>query len=123
MRSLEWRLLSKSVLTPSCESRSNRRRASLQRYKLLLPGEYPLDRVASGRISTYLGDWHTHPLGSEQLSPIDIAALKEIASSEEARCSQPLMLLAVGGPKFRLHLWQWSSGCQTRARPVELHIA
>lgn len=47
----------------------------------------------SGRIVTYVGDWHTHPLGSPTLSRTDIRTLGRISHNDEARCSLPIMLL------------------------------
>ena len=53
----------------------------------------------SGRLSTYLGDWHTHPRGSTRMSRRDRRTLRRIASSTEARCPKPLMALCAGGKK------------------------
>jgi integrative and conjugative element protein (TIGR02256 family) len=89
--------------------------------------EFQRERVASlyeasGRSHSYLGDWHTHPGGTSHLSALDLAALRNISASEEARCCSPLMLLIVGGPNWRLHLWQWSPGSPGSRRPVELQV-
>lgn len=47
----------------------------------------------SGRVITYLGDWHTHPFSPPSLSSIDKRTLKGIARFPDARASQPLMLI------------------------------
>lgn len=51
----------------------------------------------SGRSSTYLGDWHTHPGATTRLSRRDKRTLQLIARSSEARCSRPLMAVLAGG--------------------------
>jgi integrative and conjugative element protein (TIGR02256 family) len=47
----------------------------------------------SGRTITYLGDWHTHPKSSPQLSDLDIQCLENIAKNQESRCPNPVMLV------------------------------
>jgi integrative and conjugative element protein (TIGR02256 family) len=75
---------------------------------------------ASGRRHSYLGDWHTHPRGSDSLSSMDRAALKQIGRSQAARCPNPLMLLVVGGPEWHLRLWQGTGGLRHSVREVAL---
>lgn len=74
----------------------------------------------SGRIVTYLGDWHTHPRGSNTLSTTDTRTLGKIAAYPESRCPTPIMIVLGGGgtntgwkpashiwmPR-RLLLWDW----------------
>jgi integrative and conjugative element protein (TIGR02256 family) len=72
--------------------------------------QYQLDQIArhyegSGRRFTYLGDWHTHPRGTEALSGRDRRTLAWIARAPEARAPHPLMLLAVGGDPWELVVW------------------
>lgn len=73
--------------------------------------QYQEDEVAriyeeSGRLSTYLGDWHTHPRGSTRMSPRDRRTLRRIAFSTEARCPKPLMALCAGGKeKWLMGVW------------------
>jgi integrative and conjugative element protein (TIGR02256 family) len=52
---------------------------------------------ASGRILTYLGDWHSHPGGGGRPSGLDRSTAGAIAEFEEARASQPLFLILHGG--------------------------
>lgn len=66
---------------------------------------------ASGRRSTYLGDWHTHPMGPGKLSRQDRRTLARIARTPEARAPHPLMLVAAGGDPWDLSLW-----CLTASR-------
>lgn len=49
----------------------------------------------SGRVSTYLGDWHTHPGGSAKLSLIDRVTLHRIANFGPARARTPLMSIVI----------------------------
>lgn len=52
----------------------------------------------SGRVWSYLGDWHTHPCGGASLSWKDRHTLARIARSAEARAPRPLMVLLAGAP-------------------------
>jgi integrative and conjugative element protein (TIGR02256 family) len=61
---------------------------------------------ASGRLHTYLGDWHTHPRHAAYLSAKDTHTLHQIALEPEARTRTPLMLIAGGGPtEWRPNIW------------------
>jgi integrative and conjugative element protein (TIGR02256 family) len=51
----------------------------------------------SGRIFTYLGDWHSHPQGSAKPSRLDRSTARRIARSREARMSRPLIVILWGG--------------------------
>lgn len=61
----------------------------------------------SGRLATYLGDWHTHPGGATTLSRKDRRTLRAIARHRDARAPRPLMAL-LGGcqPRWRLQVWR-----------------
>jgi integrative and conjugative element protein (TIGR02256 family) len=59
-------------------------------------------RSSSGR-SVYLGDWHTHPKGSPQMSWLDKRTLRAIARHHESGTSQPLMLIGAGAAAD----WTW----------------
>jgi integrative and conjugative element protein (TIGR02256 family) len=72
----------------------------------------------SGRIATYLGDWHSHPRGVGWPSRLDRSTARTIARSPEARAPHPLILILFGSPgrweiaAFRRARW--------RLRPVEV---
>jgi integrative and conjugative element protein (TIGR02256 family) len=55
-----------------------------------------LERVyaESGRIETYLGDWHSHPIGVARPSRRDRRTAARIARDRHARCRNPLTLIA-----------------------------
>jgi integrative and conjugative element protein (TIGR02256 family) len=53
---------------------------------------------ASGRLHTYLGDWHSHPDGLPLPSGLDRRTLKKIARYGPARAPMPLMLIVAGRP-------------------------
>ncbi|MER9389897.1 Mov34/MPN/PAD-1 family protein [Mesorhizobium sp. M0435] len=61
----------------------------------------------SGRLDSYLGDWHTHPDAvSGQLSWKDRACLKTIIRTPAARNSTPILILMCGSPaNWDLHPW------------------
>lgn len=59
----------------------------------------------SGRKLTYLGDWHTHPKGSGELSDKDIATMARIAEFRKSRTPVPLMLVVVVHPNWTPWLW------------------
>ncbi len=61
----------------------------------------------SGRLDTYLGDWHTHPGAvSGSLSWKDRACLKRIIKTPAARNPTPIMMLMCGDPRsWVLHSW------------------
>lgn len=63
----------------------------------------------SGRIITYLGDWHTHPGGGSYLSHRDRTTLRAIAKYSAARAPAPLMAILAGGPRWRLVVWEFTS--------------
>ena len=54
---------------------------------------------SSGRIETYLGDWHSHP-GTQwaDLSFKDRATLYRIAKYQAARAPTPIMAVVIGEP-------------------------
>ncbi len=60
---------------------------------------------ASGRYQTYLGDWHSHPGGLPELSPIDRQTLKQISTHTKARTPYPLMAVIAGDQKWFLRVW------------------
>jgi integrative and conjugative element protein (TIGR02256 family) len=61
---------------------------------------------ASGRLHTYLGDWHSHPPGGASLSPQDLRTLRRIALYKSARISEPLMIVAHNDHAWELTAWQ-----------------
>lgn len=66
-----------------------------------------LHYVQSGCTVTYLGDWHTHPLGRAHLSHRDKQTLRQISNSPDARAPSPIMTVLSGGdPGWNLTSWQ-----------------
>jgi integrative and conjugative element protein (TIGR02256 family) len=61
----------------------------------------------SGRISTYLGDWHTHPHGGNGTSQRDRKTLLNIACAPEARAPKPLMAILSIRRDCALAIWHW----------------
>jgi len=50
----------------------------------------------------YVGDWHTHPEGSPQMSWLDHRTLRAIAKHPQAKTPNPLMLIGAGSPQGRV---------------------
>lgn len=73
-----------------------------------------LDRVfaASGGVTVYLGDWHTHPFSGTDLSNIDKRTLRGIAAHAEANIPNPIMIIGGGGPSN----WIWKAHVYERPR-------
>lgn len=87
---------------------------AIHRPKSFIPDdEYQQAEIArtyeeSGRLHTYLSDWHTHPNGSAILSCKDRRTLRKIAKCKDARVTIPIMaLLANGEPEWYLGIWRF----------------
>ena len=61
----------------------------------------------SGRLHSYIGDWHTHPLGDATLSVTDRKTLRRIAEYPEARASIPLMIVIGGNSQWAMRIWRY----------------
>src|SRR6266853_3687922 len=62
--------------------------------------------ASSRRCHTYLGDWHSHPDGSANLSLKDKRALRIIAAHKAARAEAPVMGILAGAKSWRLVVWR-----------------
>ena len=60
----------------------------------------------SNRQTTYLGDWHTHPLPIANLSYRDKRTLRRIAKCKSARVDAPLMLILSYDNQWEPTIWQ-----------------
>ncbi len=77
---------------------------------------------ASGRMCTYLGDWHTHPEGGRlRPSSLDRRAARTIARAPSARAPLPLMLIVAPGASdsLRAAVFEYRHG-RLRACGLEL---
>jgi integrative and conjugative element protein (TIGR02256 family) len=61
----------------------------------------------SGRIHTYLGDWHTHPCQRAYLSERDKKTLRNISAFKPSRLPEPLMII-LGSNPFQIKAWLYS---------------
>lgn len=69
----------------------------------------------SGRLHTYLGDWHTHPNSRlPRLSWRDRRTLRRIATDSQARAPLALMAVIAGRVSWSLGVW--------RHRPLFAHM-
>lgn len=81
---------------------------------------------SSGRIHTYLGDWHTHPGADAVPSPRDIATLQRIAETPTARMPSPVMaILAYRAREWWIQVWHYSEHNRPRiqALPITFYTA
>jgi integrative and conjugative element protein (TIGR02256 family) len=84
-------------------------KAIRERSRFVPDGEWQQERLeeiyaSSGRITTYLGDWHSHPLGRPRPSGRDKRTARDVAGSRAARTPHPVTLI-VGRP-WRHHRWE-----------------
>lgn len=61
----------------------------------------------SGRLHTYLGDWHSHPATAAYLSKLDRKTLKRIAAHTAARTLFPVMAVLGGGSPWDIRIWRY----------------
>lgn len=66
--------------------------------------------ASSGRITTYIGDWHSHPNASPVYSVTDRAALREVADAPASRCDRPLMVILGTAPDWEAIAWRYRPG-------------
>ena len=62
--------------------------------------------ATDGRLR-YLGDWHSHPDGPTQPSPLDLKSVKTVRDCPEALTPKPLMLI-IGGNFSMFEMWELS---------------
>jgi integrative and conjugative element protein (TIGR02256 family) len=78
----------------------------------------------SGRVYTYLGDWHSHPDGLCSLSCRDRLTLARIGMTPAARVPEPVMLIVAGDPeRWEVRAWRLSRSRRLLLRAITLPIA
>ena len=65
----------------------------------------------------YIGDWHSHPDGPIETSPLDMQTIKLISDTPEALTPEPLMLI-IGGNFSKYAVWELAEGI-LRSLPVK----
>lgn len=81
--------------------------------------------AASGRLMTYLGDWHTHPAAPGVMSERDRATMRRIARHGAARVTHPLMIILGHAESWVPRIWVGQHAGRTwglRAPPAPLRI-
>lgn len=61
--------------------------------------------LQSGRVVTYLGDWHSHLAGEGLPSLRDVATMVRIARSPKARANTPLMVIITVHRRRAIRAW------------------
>lgn len=75
----------------------------------------------SGRVATYLGDWHSHPYGTKELSFKDIMVMFRIACHKPARAKTPIMGILWNRLEWKFALWSLSPRCLAESlKPLEV---
>lgn len=74
-----------------------------ERYRFIPDRDYQDEQLkllweSSERVVRYLGDWHTHPGGTAELSRIDVSRLVDLRQAPEARLRRPVMAVNAGPP-------------------------
>jgi integrative and conjugative element protein (TIGR02256 family) len=80
---------------------------------------------SSKGVNTYLGDWHTHPRSTADLSRRDKKTLNHIAAHRAARMRRPIMAILGEGSSWVLKAWRLVPGSvvgfrRTRYRGMEV---
>lgn len=75
-------------------------------------GEYQqseLDKIytSSNRITTYLGDWHSHPYSPSYMSWLDRKTIRKIAKTKDAREPNPIFII-VGTIPTEAKCWRYN---------------
>ena len=93
-----------------------------ERVRFASDGEWQQRRLEdlyekSGRVTTFLGDWHTHPRGGVRPSKADRGTFRTVAKAKDSRTRLPLMLI--------IGLWDGKRATgayliDTRGRPHEI---
>jgi integrative and conjugative element protein (TIGR02256 family) len=83
------------VVTHAIEAGPNAKRA---RTRFVPDGRWQQEQLehlyeTTDRISTYLGDWHTHPRGGVRPSGVDHKTFERVAATPDARAPHPLILI------------------------------
>lgn len=81
-----------------------------KRHEFIPDSNYHYSQIAdlykrSGRLHTYLGDWHTHLNANDNLSRKDWGTIRNISKSPSARAQVPLMGILVAEPEWSLGVW------------------
>lgn len=78
----------------------------------------------SGRVTTYLGDWHSHPDSTAALSLKDLVTLLRVATHKPARAPKPIMCILHNNPKWELVVWRFALSKIVSGKPaVAMKIA
>jgi integrative and conjugative element protein (TIGR02256 family) len=64
--------------------------------------------VRSGRMQTYLGDWHSHPDGIIRPSGRDQSTAKAVAKARDARTPHPLTLICIEDDRWHFGVFAYS---------------
>ncbi len=66
----------------------------------------------------YLGEWHFHPDGEPYPSSVDFDQMKDISTSDQYNCSEPILVIIGGDPPNELTVRVFVFPC--RKHTVEL---
>ena len=75
----------------------------------------------SGRIHTYIGEWHTHPENESYLSGRDKKTLKNISTNPLCRLPQPVMII-LGTSPFEFKSWLYNPKAAISFQELKINI-
>lgn len=77
--------------------------------------------MKSERITTYLGDWHSHPYGYSYMSCTDRKTIKNIAKTETAREPNPIFII-IGTKISEAKCWRYNEKKDKNIELLEIKI-
>lgn len=81
----------------------------------------------SGRLWSYLGDWHSHPTWHTGVSRLDRRTLRTIACDVSARTPLPIMAILGKADSWTLQVWgyippRWLRVVKAQTEPLKIKI-
>lgn len=96
------------------------------KYSFTPDGEYQQNELSriyfeSDRITTYLGDWHSHPYQNAYMSWRDRTTLKKIANTKAAREPNPIFII-IGTAPIEVKCWRYNMDEYKQIELLEIKI-
>ena len=97
-----------------------------KKYSFIPDGEYQQNELTriyfeSSRITTYLGDWHSHPYENSYMSWRDKKTLKKIAKTKSAREPNPIFII-IGTKTNEAKCWKYNKDTFECIESLEIKV-